>query len=89
MDFNIRIKDLAVRSCNDILSYTQPHTTGEIVKFSIQGCYTIAFWAKNEEGFDLNFVGNRPFEKDINRSDFMELAAIGQEILDWHFENDP
>ena len=46
-------------------------------------CYTIAYWSKGSEGYDLQFVGNRPF--DVDEKLFMELAKYGQLILDSYF----
>ena len=77
IEFKFKVKDLEVRDCGKC---------AEIVKWcSDDGkeyCYTIAFWNKNKESYDLKFVGNRPFDKDINSKLFMKLAKQGQQILD-------
>jgi hypothetical protein len=46
-------------------------------------CYTLAYWVKDSEGWDLKFVGNRPFQDDQFKSRlFWELAHLGQQIVD-------
>ena len=76
MKFNIRIEDLEVRSHNTALT--------EIVRWFVgftgnEYCCTIAYWNKTSDGYDLKFVGDRPFE--VNPELFMRLAKYGQEIL--------
>ena len=83
MKFNIRIDSLEVRSCNENLLSGGDHTTAEVVKWDGEerpSCYTIAYWSKESEGYDLHFVGNRPFGADWRL--FMELAQQGQKLLD-------
>ena len=49
-------------------------------------CYTLAYWVEDSEGWDLKFVGNRPFEADkVDQKLFWELAKIGDSIAnaDW------
>lgn len=78
MKFNLRKDDLEVRSCNG------KQKKAEIVKWEDEAsCYTLAYWTKDSEGYDLQFVGNRPF--DVDEQLFMELAKQGQLILDSYF----
>lgn len=86
MKFNIRIDNLEIRSCNETLLSGGDHTTAEVVKWDGEerpSCYTIAYWSKGSEGYELRFVGNRPF--GVNETLFMELAKCGQLILDSYF----
>ena len=86
MKFNIRIEDIELRSCSINLLSDGEHDRAEIVKWS-RGrdsvsawvCCTVAYWNKNEEGYDLQFVGGRPFNTDSVV--FMKLAKHGQQIL--------
>jgi hypothetical protein len=85
MKFNFRIEDLEVRSCNTHLLSNGEHTTAEIVKWYNDTdnnftCFTLAYWNKGKEGYDLKFVGSRPF--DVDGELFMKLAKQGQQILD-------
>lgn len=81
MKFNIRIDNLEVRSCNENLLSVGDHTKAEIVKWEDEAsCYTLAYWTKDSEGYDLQFVGNRPFGADWRL--FMDLAQQGQKLLD-------
>ncbi len=86
MNFNFRKDDLEVRSCNESLLSSGEHTKAEIVKWEDnerKHCYTLAYWTKDSEGYDLQFVSNRPFDVDFQL--FMELAKQGQLILDSYF----
>lgn len=82
--FNLRVGNLEVRSCNNSLLSSEPHTTAEIVKWNNDNlkpfCYTLAFWHKTkDEGYELRFVLDRPFAVDTKT--FMQLAKWGQEHL--------
>jgi len=50
-------------------------------------CYTLAYWKDIDEGYDLLFVGSRPFHEDVDSSVFWYLAKTGQEML-VRLEND-
>ena len=81
MKFSYRFGDLEVRSCNKSLVDIGEHTTAEVVKWqSESNCFTVAFWTKRDDSFDLLFVGSRPFELE-DKSEFMSVAAIGDKIL--------
>tara|TARA_R110000824_G_scaffold111026_2_gene259240 strand:- start:90 stop:353 length:264 start_codon:yes stop_codon:yes gene_type:complete len=84
MKFNSRIEDLEVRSCTIHLLSDGEHDRAEIVKWSKgrdkkESCCTVAYWNLGEEGYDLQFVGNRPFDADDVI--FMKLAKHGQQML--------
>ena len=75
MKFNLGKDDLELRSCNG------KQKKAEIVKWEDEvSCYTLAYWTKDSEGYDLQFVGNRPFDVDWRL--FMDLAQQGQKLLD-------
>ena len=87
--FNFKIGDLELRSCNKQLISSLNQETAEIVKWMKKDnvgeyCYTVAYWIESNEGFDLKFVGNRPFKLNYER--FMHLADIGQKMLDKIYE---
>ena len=85
MKFSYRIDDMEVRSCNDYLLSEEPHTRAEIVRHISDGsCYAVARWVEDTEGFDLHFVGKRPFS--VEPVSFMKLAELGQYMLDKHLE---
>jgi len=84
MKFNLRIEDLEVRSCNINLLSDGEHNRAEIVEWSKgrdkkESTCTLAYWNLDEEGYDLQFVGGRPFNTDSVV--FMKLAKHGQQIL--------
>lgn len=86
--FNFRVKDLEVRSCDENLLTDGKHDKAEIVKWA-EGtdknkyCFTVAYWEKSKEGYNLLFVGGRPFDEDSML--FMKLAKQGQQMLDAAF----
>lgn len=86
MNFSFRIEDLELRSCGDnLLVEGVEHTKAEIVKWAKdtgqkEYCWTVAYWDRHKEGYDLKFVGNRPF--DTNQKIFMALAKQGQQLLE-------
>jgi len=46
-------------------------------------CYTLARWEKYSEGYELKFIGSRPFKgEDIDSNLFWELAKYGQRVID-------
>jgi len=85
MKFNLRIEDLEVRSCGKHLLSDSERNRAEIVKWANdtrkkEYCWTVAYWNKGKEGYDLQFVGGRPF--DVDSKLFMKLAKQGQQMLD-------
>lgn len=89
MNFNLRIEDLEVRSCNNNLMPNGKHERAEIVKYSHdtdgkEFCWTVAYWIKEKEGYNLKFVGGRPF--NVYGELFMKIAKQGQILLDEEFE---
>ena len=55
-----------------------------------QGKYkwTIAYWVKDKEGYELKFVGDRPFEKRVDWHNFEAVARQGQIIADARFQEE-
>lgn len=47
--------------------------------------WTIAYWQKDKEGYDLQFVGDRPLDKRVNWSHFRKIIVQGQKIADDRF----
>lgn len=52
--------------------------------------YSIAYFDKQSEGYDLKFVGSRPFdyESDMEWGEisFMEFAKLAQQIVDFKYD---
>ena len=86
--FVMRICDVEVRTCDKSLCSTGFQETAEIVKWhdGEETCHTIAAWRKSKEGYDLHFVGGRPFD-DCDSDVFWRLAKAGQDYLDDYFED--
>lgn len=74
-----RLGNLELRNTGDGLAGSENPTTMEIVLWGDNKiCLTIAYWTRD---FDLVFVGNRPFYKDVDKLDFLKLAEAGQKHL--------
>lgn len=73
--FTVKKGDLELRSKEE---------TGEIIRWfeNMEYCYTLAHWKVSGESYSLYFVEGRPFEETVNQKYFMELAKIGQLILE-------
>ena len=84
LDFSLRLGSLEVRSCGNSLLSKKPHNRATIIKWfggEIKACCTIAYFEAHKEGYDLRFVGERPFGKEVDRETFMELAEFGHKKL--------
>ena len=51
-------------------------------------CIVVAFFDKGKEGYNIRFIGDRPFQYDIDRSVFWSLLKFGQTYCDALFELD-
>lgn len=90
MRFNFRIENLEVRSCGEHLFSDGEHNRAEIIQWDkntdkTEYCFTLAYWHKDKEGYNLLFVGGRPFSVDGEL--FMKIAKQGQCILDNEFKD--
>ena len=47
--------------------------------------WTIAMWVVDREGYDLRFIGGRPFDSRVDWSRFGEVVGQGQGIADARF----
>ena len=66
------------------ISDSKTNETIELVWKNNDMVFTIAYWIKSSDGYDLKFVGNRMFEY-INSEDIVsiwEMLKICQMILD-------
>jgi len=81
----IRIDNIGFRWTTPIVSEIE---YPEIVHFYYdkdnkrESCYTLAFWEKSKEGFDLMFCGGRPFELEKDEQEiFWKLAKECHELI--------
>jgi hypothetical protein len=89
MHKTIRTGNLEAKTCDSHLLQSGEHVTGEVVEwFPKDGggeyCYTLAYWNKTPEGFELKFVGDRPFRCESSTV-FWDLAKELQGYLDEQF----
>lgn len=48
--------------------------------------YTLLWYNPTGEGYEIKFVGNRPFDPEIIHSDLWKLMKYGQKVCDAIFE---
>lgn len=95
LEFSWKYKDYELRACPKHLARfykDEPNETIDLVKwFECNGkrnCYSLAYFIRQGEGYDLRFVGSRPF-KDIAAEDLPEVweaLKTAQAVLDAFFD---
>ena len=92
LNFSIRYKDYEIRACPKLLVRLDPsdkNETVELLKYNDDGfCFTLLYFVKKSSGYELKFVGDRPFEY-IDEQDLKFLwreLKHAQEILNEYFE---
>jgi hypothetical protein len=48
--------------------------------------WTVAYFVVDSEGYNLHFVGERPFDQRVNWDHFRELLILGQRLANERFE---
>lgn len=51
-------------------------------------CISIVLFKKDSEGWNLEFIGDRPLESDVNWEDFRSLVQVGYNKLNNYKENE-
>lgn len=74
-DINIKYKNYEFRSVNAKLIRDWKLETVELVKWNKDHCFTLLYWKKEKKGFNITFIGERPFE-NIKEKDVMEIWRI-------------
>jgi hypothetical protein len=88
MNFSKRIDDLELRlvagekNYNILRWVTRQDEDGKDGK---EYCFVLAYFIKSSEGYDLKFVGPRPFEVE-NKDLFWALIKYSQKVLDAEFD---
>ena len=96
LEFNWEYKDYQLRACPKRLvrfKDNEPNETIDLVKLDVDSngeryCYSLAYWCKDNEGYELQFVGDRPF-KHIEPEDIevvWKALRVAQKVLDGWFE---
>ena len=65
LNFNWKYKNYELRACPPSLvklNSEDKNTTIEFIKWNGDTCFTLAYFLKGNGGYDLKFVGDRPFE---------------------------
>lgn len=95
LEFSWKYKDYELKACPKRLarfSDDEKNETINLVKWSEtwdgkRYCLSLAYFVRYKEGYELNFVGNRPFE-DIAPEDLpkvWEALKTAQVVLDAFF----
>lgn len=96
LEFSWKYKDYELRACPKRLARfnaNEPNETIDFVKWTTNSdgaeyCFSLAYWSKDSEGYDLKFVGDRPF-KDIEPEDLeivWKALRVAQKVLDSWFD---
>ena len=95
LEFNWTYKDYELRACPKQLVRldNEPNETIDLVKWDSNGnskpyCFSLAYWRKNKDGYELYFVGDRPF-KYIEPEDIeiiWKALQLAQKVLDDWFK---
>lgn len=59
-----------------------PHPSGDPKEY----CFTIVFYEVSKEGYEVKFIGDRPFSCEIDRKTFWKLLEYGQQICNANFK---
>lgn len=80
MKLSCRVGNLEVRTAHGIGA--KAHDYVEIVEWGDTGdtCWMVAYFDRAHEGWQLHFVGDRPFKATVDGELFMRLARIGQDL---------
>lgn len=95
LEFSFKYKDFEIKACPKRLARFTPDEENEtinLVKWATREngekyCYSLAYFTQTSEGYELTFVGGRPFECiDIDDLKTIWLAlSTAQKILDDYF----
>lgn len=95
LEFSFKYKDYELRACPRRLrrfSPDEPNETIDFVKWNKSGnkpfCFSLAYFVRDSEGYDLKFVGDRPFEY-IDKEDLpiiWDVLKQAHNILNMFFD---
>ena len=97
LNFKWRYKDYELRACPITLARlneNDENETIELVKWvkhedGKEYCFSLAYWERNKEGYDLNSVGSRIFEyiEDEDIEEVWKQLKVAQKILDIFYDS--
>lgn len=95
---SFKYKDYELRACPKHLARFSPeekNTTIDFVKWNTDStgrkyCFSLAYFVRDSEGYDLRFVGSRPFEYIADEDVKIVWSALkhAQEILNEFFHEE-
>lgn len=96
LEFNRKISNIELRTCDKHLSLSLPHDTIDVVQWHKDAdgepyCFSIAYFVRHDEGYNLKFVGARPFlyVADERVPELWEALHEAQKVLDgWFYDTE-
>ncbi len=96
LEFCWKYKDYELRACPKRLVRFKDDELNETIDFikwqtdasGKRGCFSLAYWTNDSEGYELNFVGDRPF-RYIEPEDIgiiWKALKMAQKVLDGWFD---
>lgn len=97
LNFKWRYKDYELRACPRTLARLNEEDKNETIDLikwdrhddnNKEYCFSLAYWERDKEGYDLTLVGSRIFEY-IDEEDLEEVwkqLKVAQKMLDAFFE---
>ena len=96
LEFSWKYEDYELRACPKCLARfndDEPNETIDFVKWTTDSsgkryCFSLAYWRRYDEGYELKFVGGRPFDH-INKEHIevvWSALLAAQKILDAWFD---
>lgn len=96
LNFSWKYKDYELRACPKCLVKTRIYDKNETIDFikwatnsdDKKYCFSLAYWRREDEGYELKFVGNRPFD-EIETEDIEKVwgaLRMAQNVLNEWFK---
>lgn len=81
MKLNIELNDLEVKTTKTLNNEKEYFEIVRWITSDKPHYYTLAIFDQTKEGYNIRFIGNRPFDDAIS-NDFWTIAKMAQAILD-------
>ena len=96
LEFSWKYEDYELRACPTRLvrfKDDEPNSTIDFVKWQTgadgkRSCFSLAYWRRDDEGYELKFVGGRPFVyiEPEHIEIIWKALRVAQKVLDAWFD---
>ena len=96
LEFSWRYEDYELRACpKRLVAFEggEPNETIDFIKWQTDSsgeryCFSLAYWRRDDEGYELKFVGNRPFVyiEPEHIEIIWKALRVAQKVLDAWFD---